>query len=85
MRATYQELRRAESIRLTPAALSVAPITFDPRGRALVIRRGGSQILKRPIFVIDTAGKSKEEMKAAAREALQRLQEQATKPESKTD
>jgi hypothetical protein len=41
--------------------------------------------MKRPIFMIDTAGKSKEEMKAAARQALQRIQELAPKPELKTD
>jgi hypothetical protein len=41
--------------------------------------------MKRPIFIIDTAGKSKEEMKAAARQALQRFQELAAKPEPKTD
>jgi hypothetical protein len=41
--------------------------------------------MKRPIFIIDTAGMSKEEMKAAARQALQRFQEEAAKPEPKTD
>lgn len=30
---------------------------------------------KRPIFIIDIAGKSKEEMKAAAHQALQKYQE----------
>jgi hypothetical protein len=35
---------------------------------------------KCPIFIIDTAGKSKEEMKAAAREALQKSQRAAQPP-----
>jgi hypothetical protein len=40
---------------------------------------------KRPIFIIDTAEKSKEEIKAAARQALQKFQEAAAKPEQPTD
>ena len=41
--------------------------------------------MKRPIFIIGTAGKSKEEMKAAARQALQKIEELAARPEPKTD
>jgi hypothetical protein len=40
---------------------------------------------KKPIFIIDTAGKSKEEMKAAARQALQRFTESTTETETETE
>jgi hypothetical protein len=41
--------------------------------------------MKRPTFILDTAGKSKEEMKSAARQALQKYMEAAAKPEPQAD
>jgi replicative DNA helicase len=60
---------------------------FGTRRRTLVIirRREESGLMKRPIFIIDTAGKSKEEMKATARQALQKFQELAARQEPKAD